>query len=188
MKDHALLQISHKIKETRKQLGMTVQELADRAEVTKGLISQIENSRTMPSLLVLIQIIKALNIDINEFFKDIYTKKDAPIVVVRSDEMKPFEKEDALGYHYNRIFAQSIKSSAVDFVLLELEPGREREMVQTEAFEFKYIISGEVVYKFKKEEIVLKKGDSMFFDGRISHTPVNQSSETATMLVVYFFD
>ncbi|RWU08115.1 helix-turn-helix domain-containing protein [Pedobacter chitinilyticus] len=189
MKDHALLQISQKIKDIRKSMNMTVQELADKAEVTKGLISQIENSRTVPSLLVLIQIIKALDIDINVFFKDINAnKKETPILVVRANQTKPFEKEDAVGYQYNRIFSKSIKSSTTDFVLLELEPGAEREMVKTEAFEFKYIISGEVTYKFEKKNIILKEGDSMFFDGRIAHSPVNKSNLKALMLVVYFFE
>ncbi|MES2653097.1 MAG: XRE family transcriptional regulator [Bacteroidota bacterium] len=188
MKDSALLQISQKIKEIRKSLGMTVQELAERADVTKGLISQIENSRTLPSLLVLVQIIKALDVDINIFFKDINFEKTNPILIVRKEELTPFEKEDARGYHYQRIFSRSLKSSTIDLVLLTLEPGAQREPVVTEAYEYKYVIEGEVVYRFDEEDIILKKGDSMFFDGRLSHAPVNLSCNEATMLVAYFFD
>jgi transcriptional regulator with XRE-family HTH domain len=188
MRDSALLQISHKIKEIRKSLGMTVQELAERADVTKGLISQIENSRTVPSLLVLIQIIKALDVDIHVFFKDINFEKTSPILIIRKEELTPFEKEDATGYHYQRIFSRSLKSSTIDFVLLTLESGAERTQVVTEAFEYKYIIEGEIVYRFENEDIVLKKGDSMFFDGRLSHAPINLSNQNATILVVYFFD
>lgn len=189
MKDHAILQISQKIKESRKALNITLQELADRADVTKGLISQIENSRTVPSLIVLIQIIKALNVDINTFFRDInLNKQDLPVLIVRNNEMKAFEKEEAKGYVYQRIFTRSIKSATTDFVLLELEPGAERDMVVTEAFEFKYIIEGEVVYRFEKDNVTLKKGDSMFFDGRMPHAPVNNSKRKALMLVIYFFD
>ena len=57
MQEDILIQISTNIKERRREKGITVQELADRAKVSKGLISQIENSRTIPSLIVLIQII-----------------------------------------------------------------------------------------------------------------------------------
>ncbi|WP_409994912.1 helix-turn-helix domain-containing protein [Chitinophaga pinensis] len=46
------------MKEKRREKNITVQDLADRAKVIKGLISQIENSRTIPSLIVLIDIIK----------------------------------------------------------------------------------------------------------------------------------
>ncbi len=44
-----LLQISNKIKVIRKQKNITVQELASKADVSKGLISQIENNRAVPS-------------------------------------------------------------------------------------------------------------------------------------------
>lgn len=188
MKDSALLQISQKIKEIRKSSGMTVQELAERSDVSKGMISQIENSRTVPSLLVLIQIIKALEIELSAFFGNINFDRDSPILVLRKEELTSFEKEDALGYHYQRIFSKSIKSSTIDFVLLTLEPGAVREKVITEAFEFKYIIQGEIVYRFDNEEIILNAGDSMFFDGRLPHAPINLSNSTALMLVIYFFE
>jgi transcriptional regulator with XRE-family HTH domain len=189
MQDNTLLQISLKIKERRKALGITIQELADKADVSKGLISQIENSRTVPSLMVLIDIIKNLDIDLNTFFKDInFNKKEAPILVKRKDQYQTFEKEDAAGFNYQRILSKNIKTSTMDFVLLALDVDAHRPMVQTEAYEFKYIIKGTVEYRFAKKNIVLNEGDSMLFDGRISHTPVNVGTEQALMLVVYFFE
>lgn len=189
MQEDILIQISTHIKERRREKGITVQELADRAKVSKGLISQIENSRTIPSLIVLIQIIKALEIDLNIFFKDIQIKNgDLPIMIKRKEEYQAFEKENATGFKYHRIFTESIKNSTVDIVILELEPDGKRPMVMTEAYEFKYILSGEIDYYFKNETITLRHGDSMLFDGRIPHTPKNKTNTTASMLVIYFFE
>jgi transcriptional regulator with XRE-family HTH domain len=93
MENEILVQISQKIKSIRKEKGLTIQDVADRAGVTKGLISQIENSRTIPSLLVLIQIIKALEVDLNFFFNDISLEgREAPILVLRKEEYSQFEK------------------------------------------------------------------------------------------------
>jgi len=189
MEEDTLIQISNHIKDKRREKNITVQELALRANVSKGLISQIENSRTIPSLMVLIDIIKALDIDLNEFFKDIHTKSNLPpILVKRKADYEHFEKEHAIGFHYQRIFTQVISQSTVDIVILELEPGAERPMVETEAFEYKYVLSGEIVYQFNEESITLSQGDSLLFDGRISHTPQNLTQQTATILVVYFFE
>lgn len=69
MEDNTIFRISNKIKEIRKINGVTIQELAVKAGVSKGLISQIENNRTVPSLFVLINIINALEVDLNEFLK-----------------------------------------------------------------------------------------------------------------------
>lgn len=189
MEEDILIQISNRIKDRRREKNITVQELAIRANVSKGLISQIENSRTIPSLMVLIEIIKALEIDLNEFFKDIRSKSnDLPILVKRKNEYEHFEKEHALGFHYQRIFTKSINPSTIDIVILELEPDATRPLVETDAFEYKYVLAGEIEYQFNEEKIALNQGDSMLFDGRIPHTPKNLGTTTASMLVIYFFE
>ena len=68
MQEDILFQISNKLKEVRKGKGKTLQEIADDAGVTKSLVSQIENSRAIPSLPVMIGLIQALDIDLNIFF------------------------------------------------------------------------------------------------------------------------
>jgi len=189
MENEILVQISQKIKSIRKDKNLTLQEIAERAGVTKGLISQIENSRTLPSLLVLMQIIKALEVDLNYFFNNLSLDgKEAPILVLRKEEYSKFEKEPSSGYQYERIFTKKIKSGAVDFVLLEIKPGSVRDFVTTDAFEFKYILQGKVKYFFRNQTIELFEGDSMLFDGRLEHNPVNEGNETVRMLVVYFFE
>lgn len=189
MENEIIVQISQKIKNIRKDKGFTIQDVAERAGVTKGLISQIENSRTIPSLLVLIQIIKALEVDLNFFFNDISLEgREAPIMVLRKEEYSKFEKEPASGYSYERIFTRKFKDVAVDFVILEIQPGSERDFVTTDAFEFKYIIQGSVTYHFRDQSIVLNEGDSMLFDGRLEHNPVNEHKIPVRMLVIYFFE
>ncbi|MFA6084317.1 helix-turn-helix domain-containing protein [Mucilaginibacter sp.] len=189
MEDDILIQISNRIKDRRREKNITVQELASRANVSKGLISQIENSRTIPSLIVLIDIIKALEIDMNMFFKDIHSSGNKfPLIIRRRSEYHHFEKEDAEGFHYQRIFTQSIKNSTVDIVILELEPNAYRPQVQTEAYEYKYILNGSIEYQLGADTYTLNQGDSMLFDGRLPHTPRNRGMEKASMLVIYFFE
>ncbi|QXV67530.1 helix-turn-helix transcriptional regulator [Mucilaginibacter achroorhodeus] len=190
MEDDILIQISNRIKEKRREKNITVQELATKANVSKGLISQIENSRTIPSLIVLIDIVRALDIDLNVFFKDIrHADQKFPLIIKRKSDYERFEKEHAEGFGYQRIFTQSIKNSTVDIVILELEPNAHRPLVETEAYEYKYIIKGDVEYLFGNDTTYqLNEGDSMLFDGRIPHTPRNIGKGKASMLVIYFFE
>lgn len=189
MQEDIIIQISTKIKEKRKAKGITVQELADKAEVSKGLISQIENNRTVPSLLVLINIIRALNLDMNEFFNDINQQTQAARVLIkRKDEYQAFEKENAKGFLYKRVLTRNISAGPTDFVLLELKPGAKRsQIVKTDAYEYKYVIKGTVEYLINNEKYTLEAGDSIFFDGRLGHKPSNVGTDEALLLVVYFF-
>ena len=52
------MDIGHRMKELRIQYGLTQQELADRAELTKGFISQLERNQNSPSVGTLLDIIQ----------------------------------------------------------------------------------------------------------------------------------
>lgn len=189
MTEDIIIQISNKIKEKRKAKGITIQELADKAEVSKGLISQIENNRTVPSLLVLINIIRALNLDMNEFFNEIGQEQQTSKVIIKQEaSYQVFEKEAAKGFLYKRVLTRSVKNYPVDIVILELKKGaRRNQMVKTDAYEYKYIIQGKVEYQVENEKYTLNEGDSLFFDGRLGHKPANIGDQDAKILVVYFF-
>jgi len=190
MREESLIQISNKIKEVRKAKNITIQELANRAQVSKGLISQIENNRTVPSLLVLINIIRALKLDLNDFFNDLQpVKKTGGIVLKKTKDYVAFQKETAKGFLYKRIITQNMPGGPMDIVLLELKKGAKRnQLVKTDAFEYKYIIKGTVEYLIDGKIHLLEEGDSLFFDGRLPHKPTNNGKNDALMLVIYFFN
>ena len=88
---------------------------------------------------------------------------------------------------YTYIFGKQLSSLGFESVLLEVAPGSKRDKVTTDAYEFKYMLSGECYYEIGDDEVLLKEGDSIFFDGRIPHVPVNRGGVTSKMLVMYFF-
>jgi transcriptional regulator with XRE-family HTH domain len=190
MQEDILFQISNKLKEVRKGKGKTLQEIADDAGVTKSLVSQIENSRAIPSLPVMIGLIQALDIDLNAFFKDIIATKTPgnSVLVRKADEYQPFTKENAKGYFYQRIFSKQFKDNHIDVVLLRLQKDARRPMVRTNAFEFKYVLSGSVEYTIGKNKYVLNEGDSMFFDANELHNPRCIDGNEVLLLVIYFFN
>ncbi len=184
-----LLEISKKIKKKRLEKELTVQELANRSGVTKGMISQIENGRSIPSLPVLFKIISSLDVAVKDFFADMSNAiKDDPVIIRKQTDYEHFQKEDAIGFFYQRIFAQDIPASTVDFVILTLMPGATRPKVQTAAMEYKYIISGSVEYLINGHTYELHAGDSIFFNGMMPHVPQTIGDVPAVMLIAYFFD
>jgi len=189
MEDDIILKISYRIKEIRKEKQITIQELANSAGVSKGLISQIENNRTIPSLPVLMNIIHSLNLDLTVFFKDIYANNHREkVLIMRSSDYKSLKKETSKGFDYQRILTRNIHAGPVDFVLLTLKKGSKRnKMVVTDAFEYKYVVKGRVNYLIEDNNYILEEGDSIFFDGRLGHNLSNIGDSDAVMLVVYYF-
>lgn len=63
------MNIGNKIREMRIEKGLTQEELADRSELTKGFISQIERDLTSPSVDSLLDILEALGTDPGLFLR-----------------------------------------------------------------------------------------------------------------------
>lgn len=186
--DDYIIGIGKRMREIRKEKGLTISTVATNADVSNGLISRIENGRTIPSLPVLLNIINALEIEVAAFFNSLPQSGKASFMVSRKADNSIIEKEDdAQGFQYKYLFGKSLSSIAFEAVLLEIQPGSERGKVETDAYEFKYMLSGSCVYNIGDEEVTLYAGDSIFFDGRIPHVPINRSDAPTAMLVLYFY-
>ena len=84
------MDIGHRMKELRIQYGLTQQELADRAELTKGFISQLERNQNSPSIGTLLDIIQCLGTTPAEFFTD---EEPEQIVFEKDDYFEKINKK-----------------------------------------------------------------------------------------------
>ena len=80
--ERVMAQVGTKLRDLRKQNGLTQQELADRAELTKGFISQLEQGQVTPSLVTLFDLIECLGTTPSDFFKPTGAEK-------QSNQMEP---------------------------------------------------------------------------------------------------
>ena len=75
------MDLGKKIKQMRSVLNLTQEELANRCELTKSYISQLENNKTSPSLATLTQILEVLGTNLADFFNE-----EAPSKIVFNKE------------------------------------------------------------------------------------------------------
>ncbi|WNJ16846.1 cupin domain-containing protein [Pontibacter sp. G13] len=182
-----LIGIGRKLRKIRKDKKLSLSNVAGKAGVSAGLVSRIENGRTLPSLPVLINLVGALEEELSEFFLGIERDTFQKYTVIRREDLKELERENAAGFSYQLIYNRNLLSVGLEAVILTVQPGASREKTQTDAFEFKYMLSGRVTYLIDEEAVELGPGDSLFFDGRHPHNPQNNFEEPAVMLVMYLF-
>ena len=65
-----IMKIGKKIRHLRIKNGLTQEELADRSELSKGFISQLERDLTSPSIATLVDILECLGTNLKEFFSE----------------------------------------------------------------------------------------------------------------------
>lgn len=69
------MNIGNKIKNLRRIKNLTQEELAERTDLSKGYISQIESEHASPSMETFLNIIEVLGTTPSEFFKDSENEK-----------------------------------------------------------------------------------------------------------------
>lgn len=171
------MKIGHKIKELRIMKSLTQEELADRAELSKGFISQLERDLTSPSIATLVDILQVLGTDLKEFFQD---TTEEQIVFHYPDY---FEKTDEnLGNTIEWIIPNAQKN-IMEPIRLTLQPGGSTYPDNPhEGEEFGYVLSGSITIYIGNKKYKAKKGESFYFTPGSTHY-IKASDKTGATLI-----
>ena len=152
------MDIGLKLKELRILKGLTQEELAERAELSKGFISQLERNLTSPSIATLMDILQCLGTTLGEFFNE---SPEEQIVFGKADY---FEKQDQELKNEIKWIIPNAQKNVMEPIMLTLEPGGETYPDNPhEGEEFGYILQGTVSIHLGNKIYKAKKGESFYF-------------------------
>jgi len=153
------MDIGAKIKELRVLNGLTQEELADRSELSKGFISQLENDLTSPSISTLEDILQCLGITISEFF----AKEEEPVQVVFGEE-DFFEKIDEELKNVTEWIIPNAQKNIMEPIRLTLKAGGQTYPDNPhEGEEFGYVLKGEITIVLGNEIYKAKAGNAFYY-------------------------
>lgn len=152
------MDIGLKLKELRILKGLTQEELADRAELSKGFISQLERNLTSPSIATLMDILQCLGTTLGEFFNE---TPEEQIVFGKADY---FEKTDSELKNKVKWIIPNAQKNVMEPIMLTLDPGGETYPDNPhEGEEFGYVLQGTVAIHLGNKVYKAKKGESFYF-------------------------
>jgi len=170
------MKIGERIKNLRQMSNLTQEELAARANLTKGFISQVERDLTSISLDSLVQILEALDENISDFFRETPQEK----MVFREKDRVPIEKERIQRFE---LLVPGATNRRLEPVLLTLKQGQATAKEKPhEGEEFGFVLQGRVSLRFGKEITKLKKGECFYLWAEKEHWLENTSSRNAVIL------
>ncbi len=173
------MDIGAKIKRLRLEKFLTQEELADRCELSKGFISQLERDLTSPSIATLVDILEGLGTNLKEFFNEDEPEK---IVFSKNDHFEVID--DELGYKIDWIVPNAQKND-MEPILITLEPkGRYKEESAHEGEEFGYVLQGSIIIHLGDKTHRAKKGESFYYRCRKSHYISNPNTTPAKVIWV----
>ena len=169
------MEIGSKIKALRLKNNLTQEELADRCELTKGFISQLENDVANPSIDTLNDILVVLGSNMGEFFSNEETE---PLV---------FRKEDYFSKDYGDSvttwLVPSAQKNVMEPILLDL---LEKDAAETdmphEGEEFGYVVKGRIKLTVGRKSFTVGEGETFYYKADKKHSIENTTDERATVL------
>ena len=173
------MNIGEKIRELRIQKSLTQEELADRAELSKGFISQLERDLTSPSIATLVDILQCLGTNLEEFFSGTSSEQ---VVFKKTDY---FVKEDSDLKNKIEWIVPNAQKNMLEPILLTLEPdGSTYPDNPHEGEEFGFVLKGDIVIVLGKRKVKVKKGESFYFKSDKVHLIVNKGKVPAEFIWV----
>lgn len=169
-------QIGCKIKDLRNRNGLTQQELADRTELTKGFISQLERGQVSPSVVTLLDLIECLGSTPSEFFKE---GAEEQVVFKEQDY---FEKVDE-GIGSRQWLVPPAQKFQMEPLLVVIEPHQSLEEDKPHTGEeFGYVISGRLNVCLGNKVYRVKAGESFYYRTTKRHQIANPGNRPAKFL------
>ncbi|MBR7186626.1 MAG: helix-turn-helix transcriptional regulator [Clostridia bacterium] len=169
------MELGAKLRDMRQRKNLTQEELADRCELTKGYISQLENDLTSPSIATLCDLLNALGSNLADFFR-----ADAEEKIVFSEE--EFIEKQSDGMIWNWVIPNAQKNM-MEPVLVVLEPGASTQPdFPHEGEEFGFVLEGKIAIVRAEKSQTAKKGESFYFTADKEHYILNKGKGKAKFL------
>jgi transcriptional regulator with XRE-family HTH domain len=173
-----MIDIGARIKHLRQINGLSQADLAERADLAKGTISQIERNLTSPSVTNLLEILSALSETPYSFFAE----DDEEKVLFRRTDSLP---SDVTGYQsFDTLLPKSRYRTIVAYRAM-IRPGREALPEPAHAGEnYVFVLSGRLGLRLGKMDYIARKGESLYFQAEQEYAFSNKGKTPVDFLWV----
>lgn len=165
---------------------MTLSTVAKRADLNKATLSKIETGRISPPIATLLRVAKALHVSITDFFVDTQAKPEY-VLTRKGDGVRVNTRDSQFGYSYEALAFGRMNKAAEPF-FLTIEPTDPPGEFHHQGQEFIYMLSGRMGFAVGNEELVLSRGDSLYFNAAHVHRTKVLGNRPARFICVFIHD
>ena len=170
--------LGERLRLRRKELKLSMKEVAISSGLSIGFISQVERGLTSPSLTSLTAIANFLRSDVTNFLSQ--PKSKSSITRHQERDVYTINKN---GLQYERL-SDSFPGHTLNSVIIHEMPGHRTESISHEGEEFFFTLEGAITIYIDGVVNILEAGDSLHFDSSRSHSAWNHTNKVTTVLHV----
>jgi transcriptional regulator with XRE-family HTH domain len=169
--------IGQKIRDVRKEQGLTLLGLAGKINVSPSLISQLERGGINPSISLLKSISDALETPLAFLLQEEGPHAEKPSPIIAAKDRKIITLEGGVRF---ALLSRNINLGC-EFIFNEWPPGSTtgKERYVHDGVECGIVLEGEIEVELEDKVHHLKPGDSVTFQSEVPHRLSNRGKKTA---------
>lgn len=178
----AALPTGHRIRSTRRRLGLTLQQLAAAAQMDKGFLSRVERGEKSASIATIQSIAKALKLSVGSLLGEV--GDDDEVQIVRAHERPGLGVPRDPGGHAYAALTLSGRGKPFSAFVVDVGTDTGRVVGTHPGLELMVVMAGAVKVTFAGRTVKLQRGDSAVFPGYIQHRIERVGARAAQVLIV----
>ena len=164
--------LGNAIRDLRQKHGLTIADVAERAGISRGMLSKIENSQTATSLDTLSRLAEALGISLSMLFKGYNIPEGGAQHIKNDQSMQVVRRGTKHGHTYHLLAYDQGPAKLFEPFLISMDDASEVfPTFEHPGTEFIYMLQGKIEYRHGQQTYMLEPGDSLTFRGEVPHGP-----------------
>lgn len=170
------------LKKFRNEKGLTLDQVAEQAGVSKSMVGEIERGTKSPTISILWKICNGINIPFSELMKI----EDEDVSLVTNEDIRHFKVQDGFDmfvlFPYDEkkrfeVFRQEILPHTI---YKSRHTGRLRE--------YCIVIKGELIIQVGNKEYMIKEGEALQFLANVDHNYINNIEEVVKVINIIYYE
>lgn len=160
------------IRAQRQRQGLTLAQLAERIDLSRGMLSKIENGQASMSLDSLSRIATGLGVSMSNLLKALDSRSGGAQQVKAGAAMEVVRRGTRRGHTYHLLAYDQGPVKRFEPFLISMDDQAEVfPTFEHPGTEFIYMLQGKLEYRHGEYSYLLEPGDSLTFSGTVPHGP-----------------
>lgn len=160
------------IREIRQRHGLTLAQVSEQANISRGMLSKIENGQTSAGMDTLSRIARALGVSMSMLFAKWDSAGTTAQHVKRGAGMETVRRGTKSGHTYHLLAYDQGPTKLYEPFLITMDDDSQRyPTFHHPGNEFIYMLEGEIEYRVGQQTYLLEPGDALSFQGTENHGP-----------------
>ncbi len=175
-------ELGRRIRAARNASGMTLSDLAGRADLSEGFLSRLERGQASASIANMIRIADALGLGLHDLFADRNAPERTSVTVHRGNRSE-FSEVPGTGYRWRPLAGGApLDRLEVFHLVFPLREAMET-LVSHPGQEHCLVLSGEILFHVGGQRHRLGAGDGILIDSALPHRAENVGDQEAHVVM-----